>query len=233
MSLFKKKIFSSKKTMIAEMRILQVVLAVLAGLLLASGVALWQIHKDHARMAEMRHEAIQPPTGSIGGPFLLTNQDGKPARDTDFRGKYLLIYFGYTYCPDLCPTGLQSIAHALDQLGPDAAKVQPLFITIDPARDTPAKLKEYAASFHPKIIALTGTPEAIAAVAKEYQVYYAKGENVEDGEYLMDHSNLIYVMDPKGKFLTTFPDEIDPTAMTDALRALWAKAAAKPAKASL
>jgi protein SCO1/2 len=174
---------------------------------------------------------MKPPTGTIGGPFTLTNQDGKTVRDTDFRGKYLLVYFGYTYCPDLCPTGLESIAHSLDELGADAKKVQPLFITVDPARDTPAKLKEYVASFSSGIVALTGTPEQIASVAKAYQVYYAKGENVDDGQYLMDHSTLIYLMDPSGAFVTTFPDDIDPAALTEALHTVWAKPAA--AKTSL
>jgi protein SCO1/2 len=214
---------SEKRKLLAELRILHVVLAVLLGLFLAAGAIIWQIHKDEVRRIEMREEAMRPPTGSIGGPFTLTNQDGKTIHDTDFRGKYLLVYFGYTYCPDLCPTGLEGIAHVLDQLGDDAKKVQPIFITIDPARDTPAKLKEYVASFHPDIVGLTGTPEQIANVAKAYQVYYAKGENVEDGEYIMDHSTLIYVMDPSGKFVITFPDDADPAGMVQALRALWTK----------
>jgi len=209
---------------------MQAVLAVALGLLLAAGVVVWQMSKDEAHRMQMREMAMKAPTGSIGGPFTLTDQDGKTIRDTSFHGKYMLVYFGYTYCPDLCPTGLEGIAHTLDQLGTDAKKVQVIFITVDPARDTPAKLKDYVASFHPGIIGLTGTAEQIADVARAYQVYYARGEDVEDGEYLMDHSTLIYVMDPNGKFVTTFPDDTDPTAMTDALKQLWSKPA--PAKAS-
>src|SRR5262249_5484407 len=151
-------------------------------------------------------QQLPPGTRKIGGPFTLTNQAGKTVSDRNFLGKYLLIYFGYTYCPDVCPTGLQSIAHAMDQLKGDAGTVQPLYITIDPARDTPAKLKEYIVSFHPKIVGLTGSPDQIAAVAKAYQVYYAKGEKVDEKDYLMDHSSLIYLMGPDGKFIATFPD---------------------------
>lgn len=221
----------TKKQILTKLRIVQIALAVTAGLALAAGVTAWQVSKDEGRRTELREAAMRPPTGTIGGPFALTDQDGKTVHDADFHGKWLLVYFGYTYCPDLCPTGLEGIAHAMDQLGPDAGKVKPLFITIDPARDTPAKLKDYVSGFGPDIVALTGTPEQIAAVAREYQVYYAKGENVEEGEYLMDHSNLIYVMDPQGKFVTTFPEDMDPAAMTDAMRTLWKnKAAGKPVR---
>jgi protein SCO1/2 len=213
----------TKKQILSRLRLFQIALAIALGLLIASAAAYWQMSKDDARRQQMREAAMKPPTGSIGGPFTLTNQDGKTVRNTDFHNKYLLIYFGYTYCPDLCPTGLESIAHAMDQLGPDAKKVQPVFITVDPARDTPAKLKDYVASFNPDIVALTGTADQIATVAKEYQVYYAKGETVEDGEYLMDHSTLIYLMDPNGGFITTFPDDIDPANLIEALRGVWNK----------
>jgi len=206
-------------------------LAVLLGLLLASSVAVYQMSKDKARLMELRLQGgaaevrpdLPPNTAKIGGSFALINQDGKKVTDADYRGKYLFVYFGYTYCPDLCPTGLQSIAHALDQLGPDAAKVQPLYITIDPARDTPEKLKQYVGSFHPRIVGLTGTAQQIADIAKKYQVYYAKGEMVDDKDYVMDHSSLIYLMDPKGKFITTFDEEADPASLVKALRGAWAQ----------
>lgn len=212
----------TKKHILHRLHILQVALAIVVALLLAAGVTIWQIHEEENHRQELHDEAMHP-TNSIGGPFALTDQDGKTVHDTDFHGKYMLVYFGYTYCPDMCPTGLEGIAHVLDQLGSDSTKVQPIFITIDPARDTPAKLKDYAASFHQKIVALTGTPEQIAAVAAAYQVFYAKGDDVDDGDYLMDHSTLIYVMDPNGKFVTTFPDDTSPAAMTEALKALWSK----------
>lgn len=216
-----------------ELRALQGVLAVVFGLSLAGGLVLWQTNKDEMRRLELKQDALQekpqqnvpPHTGSIGGPFTLVDQDGKTVTDAQFRGKYLLVYFGYTYCPDMCPTGLQSIAHALDQLGKSAKKVQALYITIDPARDTPAKLKDYVASFHPSVIGLTGTPAQIQAVAKAYQVYYARAEQVDEHDYVMDHSSLIYLMDPQGKFISTFDEEANPAALVAALKAAWGKKA--------
>lgn len=229
--------FSKKAKRRAEFRALQAVVALVLGLALAGIVVLWQIDRDEARRVEIQHEAqttmatpnLPPDTKKIGGPFTLINQDGKTVTDADFRGKYLLVYFGYTYCPDMCPTGLQSIAHALDILGADVQKVQPLYITIDPARDTPAKLKEYVASFHPEIVGLTGTDAQIASVAKAYQVYYAKGEQVDEHDYMMDHSSLIYLMAPDGKLIATFPENADPAALVKALHDQWAaKPASKP-----
>jgi protein SCO1/2 len=222
--------WSRREKMLAKLGALRAILAALLGLLLATLVILWQLSSSEVRQVGMRHEAekvdpnqvVPPNTGTIGGPFTLTDQDGKTVTDAQYRGKYMLVYFGYTYCPDLCPTGLQSIAHALDQLGPDAAKVKPIFITIDPARDTPAKLKEYDASFHPDIVGLTGTPEQIASVAKEYQVYYKRGEQVDEHDYIMDHSSLIYLMDPQGKFITTFDEEADPVSIVKTLQLQWA-----------
>lgn len=139
---------------------------------------------------------------SIGGPFTLVNDNGKTVTDRDFRGKYMLVYFGYTYCPDVCPTTLNSIAQAMGRLGAKANQVQPIFITVDPQRDTPAVMKQYVSAFSPSLIGLTGTPAQIAAVAKEYRVYYAKhvtGPGPND--YSMDHSSIIYLMGPDGKFI--------------------------------
>jgi protein SCO1/2 len=212
-------------------------LAILLGVLVAAGTILWQLSADQQRLDFMhktatvvtasKHSQAQiaiPPNGKpIGGPFMLTNQNGKTVTDKDFLGKYLLVYFGYTYCPDMCPTGLQSIAASLDALGKDADKVQPLFITIDPARDTPAKLKEYVATFHPRIIGLTGTADQIATAAKSYQVYYAKGEMVDDKDYVMDHSSLIYLMDKDGKFISVFDEEVDPVQLAKAIKDQLAK----------
>src|SRR5262249_52294505 len=116
----------------------------------------------------------------IGGPFRLVDQNGRPVDDTQFRGKLKLVYFGYTYCPDVCPTELQTMSQALDALGPAAAQVQPLFITIDPQRDTPEQLKDYMQSFHPSFLGLTGTPAEVDAVARAYRVYYARGRDPND-----------------------------------------------------
>lgn len=150
---------------------------------------------------------------SIGGPFTLTDQYGALRHDTDFRGKLRLVYFGYTYCPDACPTALQDMTQALDLLGDQQTDVQPLFITVDPARDTPAQLKLFAENFHPRLIALTGTPEQIAAAAKEYRVYYAKVDQGGTDNYLMDHSSVIYLMDRDGRYLAHFATGAKPEAI--------------------
>jgi protein SCO1 len=138
----------------------------------------------------------------IGGPFTLQDGNGKTVSDKDFRGKYMLVYFGYTFCPDVCPTTLNAVAEAMDKLGPAASRIQPLFITVDPKRDTPAVVKQYTAAFGPSILGLTGTPAEIAAVAKEYRVYYAEHRTGPGpNDYSMDHSSVLYLMDPKGGFL--------------------------------
>src|ERR1043165_8543825 len=142
-------------------------IAVVAGLLLYTpwGRQIWQSEANVAL---------------IGGPFHLIDQNGQPRSDSDFRGQYLLVFFGYTNCPDVCPTTLQTITTAMDKLGSDAAKVTPVFITVDPERDTPAVLKAYAANFTPRLVALSGNPDAIAAAAKVYRIYYKKvGEGAD------------------------------------------------------
>jgi protein SCO1/2 len=139
---------------------------------------------------------------SVGGPFTLQDSSGKTVTDRAFRGKYMLVYFGYTYCPDVCPTTLNAVADALDKLGPKAKALQPIFITVDPARDTPSVMKQYTAAFTPDLLGLTGTPDEIAKVAREYRVYYAKhvtGPGPND--YSMDHSSIIYLMGPDGRFI--------------------------------
>jgi protein SCO1/2 len=141
--------------------------------------------------------------GTIGGSFTLTDGDGRTITERDLRGHYLLVYFGYTYCPDVCPTTLNEIAAALDKLGPRADAVQPVFITVDPQRDTPAVMKTYAAAFGPRMLGLTGTPEQIAAVAREYRVYYAihRDADAKSDAYTVDHSSIVYLMDRDGRFV--------------------------------
>ena len=161
-------------------------------------------------------------TADIGGPFELVDQTGKTRRDTDFRGRYMLVYFGYTYCPDTCPTTLLIMSRALTLLAKaapeDAKKVVPLFITVDPERDTVAAMAAYAQSFHPDLVALTGTPEQVAAAAKAYRVYYAKVEDKASGTYQMDHSSFIYLMGPDGAYLTHFDYTTKPEALADSLK---------------
>ena len=141
----------------------------------------------------------------VGGPFVLTSTNGKRVTEQDFRGKYMLVFFGYTSCPDICPTTLQLMAGVLEKLGPKADRITPIFISVDPERDTPDKLQAYVKSFDPRIVGVTGTPDEIAAAAKAYRVYYAKVPNKgKPGDYAIDHSSIIYVMDAKGQFVTHF-----------------------------
>jgi protein SCO1/2 len=145
---------------------------------------------------------------SVGGPFALIDGNSKPVTDRDFHGKFMLVYFGYSFCPDVCPTTLNEIADAMDKLGPVAARVQPIFITVDPRRDTPAVIKQYAANFSPRLLGLTGTPEQIAKVAKEYRVYYAEHRTGPGpNDYSMDHSSILYLMGPDGQFIEPIPAE--------------------------
>ncbi|MEJ0016721.1 MAG: SCO family protein [Acetobacteraceae bacterium] len=160
---------------------------VVAVLILATGSFLWLSRGGNA--------------GLVGGPFTLQDGNGKPVTDRDFRGKYLLVYFGYTFCPDVCPTTLTEVAEALDHLGPKADQLRAVFITVDPKRDTPAVMKQYVASF-PRLVGLTGAPEQIADVAQKYRVYYAEHRTgTGPNDYTMDHSSVLYLMGPDGRFI--------------------------------
>ncbi len=162
----------------------------------------------------------EPQPVPIGGPFRLRGADGREVTDAEFRGRWMLVYFGYTRCPDACPTALQDMANALDTLGAEAkAKVAVLFITIDPERDTPAVMRDYVTAFDAPITGLSGTPEQTAAVARAYRVYYAKHPKA-GGEYDMDHSSIIYVMDPRGRFAANFTHETPPDEIAAKLRGL-------------
>jgi cytochrome oxidase Cu insertion factor (SCO1/SenC/PrrC family) len=155
---------------------------------------------------------------SVGGPFTLVNHKGETVTEQDFRGKYMLLYFGYTYCPDVCPTALSDMASALDMLGEEkAAKITPVFISVDPARDTPDHLAEYVPFFHPRTVGLTGTEEQIKAVAREYRVYYRKNDpqGSDPQDYLVDHTSIIYLVGPDGKLVTHFSHGTDPQAMAE------------------
>ena len=157
-------------------------------------------------------------TAQIGGPFSLVGADGKPVTDRDFRGRYMLIFFGFTHCPDICPAELQVIAQALEQLGDKAKNVVPIFITLDPERDTPEAMGNYLKSFGPNFVGLTGSPEAIAAAAKAYRVSYAKVEDKESAaDYGVDHSALVYLMDPKGRYVTHFSYGLSAEQMAEKL----------------
>ncbi|MGZ8401754.1 MAG: SCO family protein [Rhodoplanes sp.] len=154
---------------------------------------------------------------TVGGPIQLTDQNGQPFSDQSLRGKPFLVFFGFTHCPDVCPTALFEVSEIMRRLGPDAARAAALFISVDPERDTPAVLKEYLSSFDPNLQALTGDPAAIAAVAKAYRVYYKKVP-LEGEDYTLDHTALVYLMDKQGRFLAPFNIKRPPEAAVADLR---------------
>src|SRR5437588_8162516 len=191
--------------------------AILAGLvILGTGAFLASTLRDTPRGAGRTALA-----SAIGGPFQLVDQNGKTVTDADLKGKWSLVYFGFTHCPDACPTALNDIAIALDQLGLKREAVRAVFITVDPERDTPEVLKDYVASFDAPILALSGSPEEIARAAKAYRVYYAKHPE-PGGDYSMDHSSVIYVMDPEGRFTASFTHQSTPEEIADRLKKLLA-----------
>jgi protein SCO1/2 len=156
----------------------------------------------------------------IGGEFSLLNQNAQPVTENFFLGNYALIFFGFTYCPDVCPTVLQTVSVSLDLLGKVATKIKPVFITIDPERDTPSVLKSYLENFHPFITGLTGTPDQVKKVAKAYGVYYARAKEGKESKdnYFMDHSGGIYLMGPDGKFIKRFSHSVTPEEIVDKIK---------------
>jgi cytochrome oxidase Cu insertion factor (SCO1/SenC/PrrC family) len=157
----------------------------------------------------------------IGGPFTLTDHTGKRVTDQDFRGRTMLIVFGFTFCPDVCPSELQVMSAALDKLGPRAERVVPILITVDPERDTPAQLARYVSSFHPRLVGLTGTRSEVEAAAKAYRVYARKVEDPKStAGYTIDHSAIIYVMGPDGAYRAHFTHGTNADAMADRLAKL-------------
>jgi protein SCO1/2 len=169
--------------------------AFVAGLVLCFGVILLVTGSRTAT------GALQVP--AVGGPFHLVDQDGRPMSDQDLKGKPFLVFFGFTYCPEVCPTTLFDISEVMRSLGPDADRTAALLITVDPERDTPAALKDYLASFDPHLRGLTGDAAALAAVAKAYRVYYKKVP-LDGGGYTMDHTAIVYLMDKDGRFVAPF-----------------------------
>jgi protein SCO1/2 len=175
-------------------------------------------------MLTLSQQRLSAATVTVGGPFTLATSDGTTVSDATYRGKWLLVFFGYTFCPNICPTTLLEVADALRRLGPDASELQPLFISIDPDRDTPDVMAAYTRSFDPRIIGLTGTAAQIANVAKEYGAYYAPhrtGPGADD--YVMDHGTYLYLMDPKGQFVRGFDADTQGAVIADKLREMMAR----------
>jgi cytochrome oxidase Cu insertion factor (SCO1/SenC/PrrC family) len=198
--------------------------AFLGGIVVAAagGWLLWPQETERSSAELM--DAVMWGKEPVGGPFALIDHTGTPRTDADFRGKVLLIYFGFTYCTDICPTDLQAIATALDKLGPTGTAVQPLFITIDPEKDTPEQLKAHVALFHPRLVGLTGEPKEIRKAGRAYKVYAAKTEPTRRSERDFDHSGFVYMVDADGKYVGFFPPGTSADMMVQAIRPRLAQA---------
>ncbi|MCB9960178.1 MAG: SCO family protein [Rhodospirillaceae bacterium] len=174
--------------------------------IMVAGVVTWYLNAGPGSATGSDGPVPQPSFANVGGPFTLTDHTGAEVTDADYRGGYVLLYFGYTFCPDVCPTELWKIVQALGQMPEEvAAQVTPVLVTIDPQRDTPEALAQYVALFDPRMVGLTGTAEQIAAVADEYNVYYARVDDAEDpSRYTMDHSVYTYLVGPDGTVRNVF-----------------------------
>jgi len=192
--------------------------AIVGAMLLAGAHPVPAQQPDPAAAARLMDELMwgREPVGS---PFTLTDHTGRTRTDAEFRGKLLLVYFGYTSCPDVCPTDLQEIALTLDRLGPAGDAVQPLFISVDPDRDTPDVLARYVGLFHPRLIGLTGAAEKIREVALAYKAYYAGYRPPDGGDYVIDHTGFIYLMGCDGDYLGFFPPGTPADRMAAIIRA--------------
>ena len=180
--------------------------AVIAALWVSCSCVASASAQDSSRSAAELMDAVMWNREPIGGPFELVDQAGQTRTERDFHGKLLLVYFGFTFCPDICPTDLQAIGLAMDRLGPDAVNVQPLFITLDPERDTSEHLAQYVPMFHPQLVGLTGRTPAIQKAAAAYRVYHRRVQyEKSEADYTVDHSAFIYLMDRDGKYLGFFP----------------------------
>lgn len=198
-------------------------------MLTVGAVVLWQ--KTPVTAQSQAPQIIEQDAQLFGGAFELVDADGKTRTDQDFQGQFMLVYFGFTYCPDICPIGLIRITRVLQQLGDSADEVTPLFITVDPERDTPEQLKTYMTSFDERIVALTGSAEQIKQAANAYKVYYVKREEDSAMEYLVDHSAFTYLMDREGQLVHHFPHEATDDDIAKAIKRVLAaefKAGAQP-----
>jgi protein SCO1/2 len=195
------------RTPIALVPYLLALAAVLSGLLWHQGDVIAGIGRT-----------IETGTASVGGPFLLVDQSGKPRSDRDFRGRAMLVYFGYTRCPDVCPTTLAVIADAFDKLGTKKDRIVPIFVTLDPERDSPSVLRTYLRAFGGNFVGLTGSLPAVRKMAGEYRVYFTK-HPLPGGGYAVDHTSVLYLMDAEGKFVTYYDDvATGPEALAEDLR---------------
>ncbi len=195
--------------------------------LIAAAIFLWprpitgEVRREDA--ARLMNELMSGKT-AVGGPFTLADPSGRPRFLDEFRGSVVLLYFGYTYCPDVCPTDLAIIGAMLRSLGPQAKAVQPLFVTLDPQRDTPQVLREYVAAFHPRFVALRGSEEDTRRLALSYKVFYEKVRGADGGPYLIDHAAFTFLIDRNGQYVAFFP----PGTKADRMAVMVREALEKP-----
>jgi len=182
-------------------RILRIALGLAVGALIAGGLIAGQI------LSDQNGHSLSVTARDFGGPFTLVNQDGETVTEADFEGKWRMLYFGFTFCPAICPTELQRIATTLEELGPLGEKITPIFISVDPERDTPEVMKQYVALFHPRMIGLTGSVEQIKTVKKSYKIYSARVQDETMSDYTVDHSSFIYLMSPDNDLVRIFRTE--------------------------
>lgn len=197
----------------------------LVGLLvLLGGAAAYLLTEPVTSVTRLPSQAGQTSSGAakVGGAFELVDQSGETRTQADFAGRHMLVYFGYTYCPDVCPTSLSLMSQGLDLLETETGsledRVVPIFVTVDPARDDVAAMAAYAEHFHPRLVALTGNDAQIAAAAKAYRVYYRRAEDPSASEYLMDHSSFIYLMGPDGTYVSHFAHNASPEEIAEGLK---------------
>jgi cytochrome oxidase Cu insertion factor (SCO1/SenC/PrrC family) len=183
----------------------------------AAHTAETQTEESRARAARLMNE-LMSGKAQVGGPFTLVNQHGKRTQLADFRGKVVLLYFGFTFCPDVCPTDLLAIAQTVKSLGKAGDAVQPLFVTLDPARDTREVLRGYAAAFHPRLIALTGTEDDIRRVADAWKVFYEKVTPEKSSTYLINHAAFTFLIGRDGKYVLFFPPNTPPERMAEMVK---------------
>jgi len=193
----------------------KLILRLLAAAILVAGLTVLAVQIGGRRRPP---EATSSPQAGPGGPFTLVDTTGRPFTEAGLKGRWSIVFFGFTFCPDVCPTTLDTLGRTLDLLGPDGKKVQIIFVSVDPERDTPAQMAAYLnnPAFPPGVVGLTGTPEQVAAVARAYKVYYEK--QGEGDAYLINHSSISYLMDPSGQFARVLPYGMAPEALAGQVR---------------
>ncbi|TWB49935.1 SCO family protein [Nitrospirillum viridazoti] len=217
----------------AKKRLIRLLVTLVPALAFAALVAWWLGAPPSSRPASSASSTGAAPASggggqivpgvAVGGPFTLVDQSGKTVTEKSYAGSWRLMFFGYTFCPDICPTELQVMAQAMDQLGVEGDKVQPIFVSVDPGRDTPQQLSDYVAQFHPRLVGLTGTAAQVSAATRAWRVYAAKVAGDDPENYLMDHSTYVYLMDPDNRLVTIFARGTTAEDMVKGIREAMAK----------